>query len=107
MDLVVDVYELTNSFPSKEQYGLTAQMRRSVISIPSNIAEGSGRKNTKEFIQFLFIANASLSELETQLEISLRLSYSEDILTYMDKIKRIRKMIYRLNEALEKRMEIK
>lgn len=65
--LVNDVYELSKKFPKKEVFGLTSQMRRSSISIPSNIAEGCGRSSTKETIHFLFIARGSLYELETQL----------------------------------------
>jgi four helix bundle protein len=75
MDLVTEIYKLTESFPRSEVYGLTNQIRRSSVSIPSNIAEGSGRKNTKEYIYFLYISKGSLSELETQLEISKRLGY--------------------------------
>ena len=75
VDLVLKIYELTSSFPDKEKYGLVGQMNRSVISIPSNIAEGAGRNNPKEFYQFLGIAKGSLAELETQIEISKRLVY--------------------------------
>jgi four helix bundle protein len=62
-------------FPKTEDYGLTSQMRRAGVSVPSNIAEGAGRGATKEFIQFLKIANGSLTELDTQLEIALKLNY--------------------------------
>jgi len=75
MDLVESIYLLTKSFPKEELYGLTSQMRRSAISIPSNIAEGAARKGDKEFIRFLYIALGSLSELETQILIAKRLSY--------------------------------
>jgi len=74
MNFVVEVYTVTNKFPKTELYGLTSQIRRSVVSIPSNIAEGSSRKGTKEFMQFLWIANGSLSEFETQIEIAFRLN---------------------------------
>jgi len=70
MNFVSEVYTLTKSFPKEELYGLTSQIRRCAISIPSNIAEGSSRKGTKEFIQFLWIANGSLSDFETQIEIA-------------------------------------
>ena len=66
MDLVVDVYKLMKQLPESEKYGLISQIKRSSISIPSNIAEGAGRASTKEFIRFLDIATGSLSELETQ-----------------------------------------
>ena len=77
MNFVTEVYKLTKDFPKEELYGLTSQIRRCVISIPSNIAEGASRKGTKEFIQFLWIANGSLSEFETQIEIAQKLGYLE------------------------------
>jgi len=73
MDIVMDVYRLTESFPSEEKFGLTSQMRRCAVSVPSNISEGAARNTQKEFINFLHIAQGSLSELDTQLEIALRL----------------------------------
>ncbi len=73
--LVTDVYKITKYFPSDEKYGLTSQIRRAAVSIPSNIAEGAGRNHDKEFIQFLYIALGSLSELETQMIISCNLDY--------------------------------
>ncbi len=73
MELTVAVYRLTQGFPHEEIYGLTSQMRRSAVSIPSNIAEGQGRLNTREFTQFLGIARGSNCELQTQLEIARRL----------------------------------
>jgi len=76
MDLVELIYSLTTQFPSDEKFGLVSQMRRAAVSIPSNIAEGAARKGDKELIQFLMIAIASLSELETQYLISVRLKFS-------------------------------
>lgn len=75
VDLTHLVYKATDCFPSKEQFGLTNQAKRSAISIPSNIAEGAARQTKKEFIQFLYIAKGSLSELDTQLELAKRLEY--------------------------------
>ena len=75
MQLVVQVYKATKNFPKHEQYGLISQMRRSVISIPSNIAEGHGRNSDKEIVRFLDIARGSIYELDTQIEISRQLSY--------------------------------
>jgi four helix bundle protein len=75
MALVKCVYEVTRTFPREEIYGLTAQMRRAAVSIPSNLAEGAARTGRKEFAQFLSIAKGSLSELETQLLISAELGY--------------------------------
>lgn len=76
MSLVEDVYQLTRSFPREEVYGLTAQVRRSAVSIPSNLAEGSARRSTREFANFLAIALGSLAELKTQLLIAERLKYA-------------------------------
>ena len=70
IDLARDIYELTKSYPKEEQYGIVSQMRRSAVSIASNVAEGAARHGTKEFVQFLYVAVGSASELDTQLEIS-------------------------------------
>ncbi len=75
MDLVESIYKISNTFPDSEKFGLTSQIRRSSISIPSNIAEGAGRKGDKEFVQFLHIALGSLTELDTQYIIAVRLNY--------------------------------
>lgn len=75
MDIVTDVYRLTEAFPSEEKFGMTSQMRRCAVSIPSNIAEGAARNTHKEFVNFLHIAQGSLAELDTQLEIALRLEF--------------------------------
>ena len=65
------LYQVTSGFPREEQFGLSAQLRKSAVSIPSNIAEGAARQGTKEFLQFLYIASGSASELRTQLEIAI------------------------------------
>ena len=78
IDFVTKLYKKTETFPQTEMYGLTSQMRRSAISIPSNIAEGFGRKTQKEFKRFLQISMGSLFELQTQLEISKNLKYLND-----------------------------
>ena len=75
MDLVIDVYRATQSFPSHELYGLTSQMRRAAVSMPSNLAEGHGRNSPREFLVFIGHARGSLCELETHIEISTRLGY--------------------------------
>lgn len=74
-DLVKHIYELTKSFPKEEQFGLTNQLRRAAVSIPSNIAEGCGRNHFKDSIQLFFIARGSLYEVETQLVIAFDLKY--------------------------------
>jgi four helix bundle protein len=76
--LVRSVYQLSKTFPKDEQFGLTNQLRRAAISVPSNIAEGSGRNHSKDSIQFFFIARGSLYEIETQLIISFDLEYISD-----------------------------
>ncbi len=78
MDLVIDVYQTTNAFPSQERYSLTDQIRRATISIPSNIAEGAARQTKKEFTNYLHMAQGSLSELDTQLELAKRLGYLDE-----------------------------
>lgn len=79
VDLVVEIYSLTENFPQQEIYGLTSQMRRAAVSIPSNIAEGRRRGTRKDFRQFLLVAYGSGSELETQIEISKRLSFGKNV----------------------------
>jgi four helix bundle protein len=77
MDLVEEIYKITKSFPDEEKFGIISQMRRAAVSIPSNIAEGAARKSDKEFIQFLYNALGSLSELETQFQIAIRLDFTQ------------------------------
>ena len=104
INLVEDVYRLTSNFPTEEKYGLSSQMRRAAVSIPSNIAEGAARKNDKEFIQFLYIALSSLSELETQLIISNRLNYElpSDILETVNNLGRSINSFIKYLKSLQK-----
>ena len=78
LDIVERIYQITGKFPKDEQFGLTAQMRRAAVSIPSNIAEGAARNSKREFLQYLYISLGSLSEVETQLLIAERLGYLTD-----------------------------
>ncbi|MGA9750822.1 MAG: four helix bundle protein [Acidobacteriota bacterium] len=78
MNLVTEIYGITRAFPKEEVFGLSSQMRRSAVSIPANIAEGCARRGKKERDQFLYVARASLSELETHLEIARRLEYLKE-----------------------------
>lgn len=95
MDLAVDVYCITKNFPKSEEFGLTSQMRRAVVSIPSNIAEGYGRGSRNELRHFLEVSSGSASELETQLLICQRvgLEKSDVIDELCDRVKKILKMI--------------
>lgn len=94
MDLVEKVYILTSSFPAEEKYGLTSQIQRCAVSIPSNIAEGAGRNSNNEFRNFLGIANGSINELVTQLTLSIRIGYTNeaelnDIFSLLDEIQKM------------------
>ncbi len=103
MEYVREIYKLTESFPKSEAYGLTSQMRRSSISIPSNLAEGAARKGTKEFSQFLNIAQGSISELDTQIELAFMLNYidKQSYEDLMEKLKAISKMLFGLSRSLK------
>lgn len=99
---VTTIYELTDSFPKTEVYGLTNQIRRSAVSIPSNIAEGAGRTSLKEFAQFLSVALGSIAELETQLIVSNNLGFlsKEGFDLLLKELISIRKMTIGLKKSL-------
>lgn len=102
VELSVRVYEVTASFPKEEVYGLTSQIRRCAVSIPSNISEGAGRNSNKEFIHYLGIANGSCYELQTQLIISNRLNLITDeaLQILLNGIAEIQKMSYTFKNKL-------
>ena len=105
IDLCVEVYEAVANMPNDERYGLSSQIKRSAVSIPSNIAEGAGRDSSPQFNQFLNIAFGSSYELQTQLIISERLNFickevNEPILSKLDEIQ---KMIYVFKENVNKK----
>jgi four helix bundle protein len=104
MDLVTSLYRITSHFPKSEMYGLTSQIRRSAVSVPSNISEGAARNHTKEFIQFLYISLFSLSELETQMIISFNLEFvtNETFKQVNDLLIPIRIMLLGLIRSLQK-----
>ena len=108
IDLAVDVYKATSSYPTDERFGLTSQLRRAAVSIPSNIAEGAGRNSKKEFYNFLGIANGSAYEVQTQLVISNKLSLlNNDLLIDMLKqIEELQKMNYAFQQMLNKQSQI-
>ncbi len=104
LDLVVAVYGLTKDFPREEQFGLTSQMRRCAVSIPSNIAEGSKRGTKKDYRHFLFTAYGSGAELETQLIISKKLGFGNDAksLIVVDLLDEIMRMLNKMTQELDK-----
>ena len=103
MDFVKHVYQATEKFPKSEIYGLSSQMRRAAVSIPSNLAEGAARKGKKEFRQYLNIAQGSISEIDTQIELSFILNFIEKNLynDLMDELTIISKMLFGLSRSLQ------
>lgn len=100
MNFVVEIYEITSQYPDEEKYGLVSQIRRSAVSIPSNIAEGAGRNSNNQYLQFLYIALGSIAEIETQLIIAKRLSfYTKD--DQLEKLSVIRSKIINLIKYLK------
>lgn len=106
MELTVICYQLTSCFPKNETYGLSTQLQRAAVSIPSNIAEGRQRRYSKEFLQFLSIAYASLAELETHILIAARLNYIKDgqVEHALDKTSEIGRMLNGLQRSIEKKI---
>ncbi|HAX91530.1 MAG TPA: four helix bundle protein [Rhodospirillaceae bacterium] len=106
IQLVTLVYSVTKKLPKEEMYGLTSQMRRAAVSIPSNIAEGRSKRTTKEYIRYANIAYGSASELETQLIIAGNLGYLEegDVARALAELTDVAKMLYRLVCGLEKKL---
>ena len=98
MALVTAVYEATQKFPSQEMYGLTAQLRRAAVSVPSNLAEGAARTGRKEFAQFLSVAKGSLSELETQLLIAANLGYLDQKHAIFEQIEEVSRLLSGLHK---------
>ena len=105
MELVENVYRLSRSLPSEENFGLKPQLRRAAVSIPSNIAEGHTRASTKEYLNHLSMAQASLAEVETQLEIAVRLRYlaAEDLVPTASEIQALGKQLHALRNSLKAR----
>ena len=101
--LVSEVYVLTKRFPADELYGLTSQMRRAVVPVPSNIAEGAARGSSKEFTRFLSISLGSLAEMETQFLIATNLKYLQPDNTISQEIDRLRKMLHGLINSVNKK----
>ena len=104
VEFILELYKTLKSFPVEERYGIISQMQRASISIPSNIAEGAARRSRKEYLQFLYTARGSISELDTQLEISFRLNYlkHQEYKSLQDKLDELSKMMNGLISSLLK-----
>jgi four helix bundle protein len=107
MDIAEHRYQMSSSFPKQEIYGLTAQMRRSAVSVAANIAEGYGRETTGAFIQFLRTAQGSLKELETHLLLASRVQYAseEDVEPILLRCEELGRMLRSLIRSLQRKME--
>ena len=103
LSLAKSVYEVTCLFPKEETYGLVAQMRRAAVSVPSNLAEGAARTSKREFLQFISVAQGSLSELDTQLELSMMLGFieEEDGRALQDEIQIVSRLLYGLARSVK------
>ena len=104
MGLVESIYRVSRSFPKEELYVLTSQLRRAAISIPSNIAEGQGRRSAREFVNFLSIAYGSIREVETQIEIARRLGYiaSDEATRMTDQMDEVGRLINGLSQSISR-----
>jgi four helix bundle protein len=102
IEMVLEIYKIISKFPSEERYALSSQIRRSAVSVPSNIAEGHSRQHSSEFRQFIYIALGSLAELDTQLIIAEKLQYiyEEELSLITVKIVEIRKMLFTIGKKL-------
>lgn len=107
VDFVVKIYKFTQNFPSDERFGLTSQIRRASVSIPANIAEGAARQTTKEFLQFLSIAQGSSSEVETELLIASKVGYirKEEYIELKAELGSIGRMLIGLSKRLRTKIE--
>ena len=101
MALVVAIYRQTAVFPREEVYGLTAQLRRSAVSIPSNIAEGAGRNSSRELLQFLGITCGSVAELDTQLELAVQLGYLDAGADVLSQAARVGMLVRLLRKSIK------
>jgi len=103
--LCLEIYRITKEFPKEERYGLTSQLRRATVSVPSNIAEGYGRKTTADYIRFLYIAYGSNCEIETQILLSGDLGYIEagKLEIFLERIGEVERMFKALIKSLERK----
>ncbi len=102
VDLAVDLYKVLQHFPTDEKFGITSQIKRSIVSVPSNIAEGAGRHTPKQFVQFLSNANGSACEADTQLIIANRVGFLEDEVyaEIENRLNKIQRMLYNLADKM-------
>lgn len=103
MDLVEAFYIATRTFPMEEQFGLKSQIRRAAVSVPANVAEGAARKGTTELIQFLYVANGSLSELDTHLEIARRVGLISDVEPLQQRLDSVQSQLLAVIGSLKRR----
>ena len=103
MNLAEVIYQQTEDFPKREIYGLASQIRRAAVSVPSNIAEGAGRNSSREFFQYLGIATGSLAELETQVELAMRLGYVPSGSSTLIQVRRVGRLVNALRNSFENR----
>lgn len=101
MAMTKDIYDLTQRMPAAERFGLTAQIRRAAVSVPSNIAEGNARQSRRDYVHFLMIARGSLAELETQLIIAQQLSMIPDVPSIWDLLGEVTRMLQALINSLQ------
>jgi len=104
MRLAETVYQQTLGLPKEEMYGLAVQMRRSAVSVPSNIAEGAARNSSREYYQYLEIATGSIAELETQVELAIRLGYLKQAVEALEHVHRVGRLVNALRNAIGKRI---
>jgi four helix bundle protein len=104
IQLVTDIYQISKTFPKDESYGLTSQLRRAAVSVPSNIAEGAARQTTKEFLHFLSISRGSLSEVETLIVIATNLGYVVETQTITEQIDKTFGLLGGLIRSLKNRV---
>ena len=102
MEVVVEIYRVTKGFPAEEKFGLTAQLRRAAVAIPSNIAEGHGRLGGAEFRRFVSIARGSVAEVETQLGVAVALGFidGDEITPLASELNRLSKKLFSLHRSL-------
>ena len=105
MKLVASVYRATLSYPQDERYGLVSQTRRAAVSIPANIAEGAGRNSTRELLQYLGIATASLAELETEVELAIMLQFLPKDTLMLREVHRVGRLLTALRDSIKHKAE--